>query len=133
MPRIYCVEGYIYNKEENKTFSSAHNGSENQVYFVKFWNRRHSKTFFFYFSEKTSLGISSESSAKQTIHTKCQDLFSLKNIKKYKKLSSAAVVIGALRVKGNECTFGVISLVKTKLYLPSEKGHYSKRKKLASK
>ena len=29
---------------------------------------------------------------------KCQDLFSLKNKKKYKKLTSAAVVIGALRV-----------------------------------
>ena len=33
------------------------------------------------------------------IHMKCQDLFSLKNKKKNKKkLSSAAVVIGALRV-----------------------------------
>ena len=29
---------------------------------------------------------------------KCQDLFSLKNKKKNKKLSSAAVVIGTLRV-----------------------------------
>ena len=53
----------------------------------------------FYFSEKTSLDISCESSAKQTIGMKCQDLFSLKNKKKIKiKLSSAAVVIGALRV-----------------------------------
>ena len=54
---------------------------------------------FFFFSEKTSLDISSESSAKQTIHMKCQDLFSLKNKKKKKKLSSVAVLIGALRVK----------------------------------
>ena len=29
---------------------------------------------------------------------KCQDLFSLKNKKKKEKLSSAAVVIGALRI-----------------------------------
>ena len=29
---------------------------------------------FFYFSEKTSLDISCELSAKQTIHMKCQDL-----------------------------------------------------------
>ena len=41
--------------------------------------------FFFYFSEKTSLDIPCESSAKQTIHMKCQDLFSLKNKKKKKK------------------------------------------------
>ena len=39
-------------------------------------------SFFFYFSEETSLDISCESSAQQTIHTKCQDLFSLKNKKK---------------------------------------------------
>ena len=66
-----------------------------------------SRLFFFYFPEKTSLDISCELSAKQTIHMKCQDLFSLKNkinksnksINK-KKLSSAAVVIGALRVNG---------------------------------
>ena len=35
--------------------------------------------FFFKFSKKTSLDISCESSAKQTIHMKYQDLFSLKN------------------------------------------------------
>ena len=36
----------------------------------------------------------------QTIHMKCQDLFSKKNKKKkYLKVSSAAVVIGTLRVK----------------------------------
>ena len=39
--------------------------------------------FLFYFQMKTSLDISSESSAKQTIYMKYQDLFSLKN-KKYK-------------------------------------------------
>ena len=40
---------------------------------------------FFVFSEKTSLDISCESSAKQTIHMKFQDLFSLKNREKKKK------------------------------------------------
>ena len=40
--------------------------------------------FFFYFSEKTSLDISCESSAWQMIHMKCQDLFSLKKKKKKK-------------------------------------------------
>ena len=66
----------------------------------KICSRRQSKIFFFYFSEKTSLDISCESSAKQTIHMKCQDMFPLKKkkIKKFKKLSSAAVVTGALRV-----------------------------------
>ena len=57
---------------------------------------------FYYFSEKTSLDISCESSAWQTICMKCQDLFSLKKKKKKKKkkkLLSAAVVIGVLRVK----------------------------------
>ena len=52
---------------------------------------------FFFFSVKTSLDFSCESSAQQTIHMKSQDLFSLKNKKKI-KMSSAAVVIGALRV-----------------------------------
>ena len=42
--------------------------------------------FFFYFQMKTSLDISCESSAWQTIHMKYQDLFSLKN----EKMSSAA-------------------------------------------
>ena len=41
--------------------------------------------FFYYFSEKTSLDISFESSAWQMIHMKCQDLFSLKNNKNKKK------------------------------------------------
>ena len=35
--------------------------------------------FIFNFSKKTSLDISCESSAKQTIHMKYQDLFCLKN------------------------------------------------------
>ena len=36
---------------------------------------------FFYFQMKTSLDISCESSAQQTIHMKYQDVFSLKNKK----------------------------------------------------
>ena len=57
---------------------------------------------FFLFSEKTSPNISCELSAKQTMHMKCQDLFSLKNTKKKKKkMLSAALVIGALMVKVN--------------------------------
>ena len=61
----------------------------------------HQAKFYFYFSEKTSLDISCELSAKQTIHMKCQDLFSLNdnNNNNNKKLSSAALVIGAFRVK----------------------------------
>ena len=59
----------------------------------KICSRRHS---IFFFREK-SLDISCESSAKQTIHMKCQYLFSLKN--KNKKMSSAAVVVCALRLK----------------------------------
>ena len=35
--------------------------------------------YFFNFSKETSLNISCESSAKQMIHMKYQDLFSLKN------------------------------------------------------
>ena len=49
-----------------------------------------------YFSEKLRLDISCELSARQTIHMKCQFLFSLK--KKF-KVSSAVVVINALRDK----------------------------------
>ena len=46
------------------------------------------------FSEKTSVDISCELSAK-TIHMKCQDMFSVANKKKkMSKLLSAAVVIG---------------------------------------
>ena len=50
----------------------------------------------FYFSQKTSVDISCESSVKQQIHMKCQDLFSMKKKKKkknrYLKVLSAAVV-----------------------------------------
>ena len=46
------------------------------------------------FSEKTSVDISCELSAKM-IHMKCQDMFSVANKrKKMSKLLSAAVVIG---------------------------------------
>ena len=48
----------------------------------KICSRRHLFLFFFNFSMITSLDISCESSAKQTIHMKYQDLFSLKNKKK---------------------------------------------------
>ena len=44
---------------------------------------------------------SCESSVGQRIHTKYQ-LFSLKNNEKYSRLSSAAVVIGALRINSSE-------------------------------
>ena len=37
--------------------------------------------YIFYFQKKTSLDISCESSAKQMIHMKSKDLFSLKNTK----------------------------------------------------
>ena len=46
-----------------------------------------------YSSEKIRLVISCELSARQTIHMKCQALFSLK--KKYFKVLSAAVAISA--------------------------------------
>ena len=62
------------------------------------WHLFYLFIYFFNFSKKTSLDISCESSAKQTIHMKYQDLFSLRNYKKYFKMSSAAVVTGALRV-----------------------------------
>ena len=49
-----------------------------------------------------------ESAANQTIHMKCQDLFSLKNKLKKSKTSSAVVVIGALRIKIDfKCLFEV--------------------------
>ena len=78
----------------------------------KICSRRRSKIFF-YFSEKTSLDISCESSAKQTIHIKYQDLFSLKSKKKKKKkkLSSAAVVIGTLRVKKDDKKGSLLQLL----------------------
>ena len=56
---------------------------------------------FFYLWKKIRLEVSSESSAEQRIHLKHEVLFSLKNNEKYVWISSAAVVIGALRVKDN--------------------------------
>ena len=54
----------------------------------------------FYFSEKTSLDISCESSAWQSIHMKCQDLFSLKKKEKEKiECRLLQILLGALRVK----------------------------------
>ena len=48
---------------------------------------------------KTNLDISCESSAKQTIHMKYQDLFSLKNIKiKILECHLLQILLGALRV-----------------------------------
>ena len=57
------------------------------------------KYFFFNFPKKTSLDISCVSSAKQTIHMKYQDLFSLKNWKKKNKCRLLQILLGALRVK----------------------------------
>ena len=54
--------------------------------------------FFFFFSEKTSLDISCELSAKQTVHMKCQDLFSLKNKKNFLECPLLQILLGALRV-----------------------------------
>ena len=59
-------------------------------------------TFFFYFIyfffyKKTSLDISCESSAKQMIHMKFQDLFSLKN-KKNSECRLLQILLGAFRV-----------------------------------
>ena len=55
---------------------------------------------FFDFQIRTSLDISCESSAKQTIHMKYQDLFSLKNKKKNKNFKMSSVTNFAWRVKG---------------------------------
>ena len=54
----------------------------------KICSRQH-PIFFYYFSEKTSLDNSCESSALQMIYMKCQDLFISEN--KKKKFLSAAV------------------------------------------
>ena len=51
----------------------------------------------YYLTEKIRHGISSELSARQTIHVKYQSLFSLKNIWKI-TMSSAAAVTSSLRV-----------------------------------
>ena len=54
---------------------------------------------FIFFFKKIRLDVSCESSAKQRIHMKYQALFFQKNNKKYSRLSSAAVLIGPLKVK----------------------------------
>ena len=72
----------------------------------KICSRRQIKLFFlYYFSEKISFYISCESLAKQTIHMKCKDLFSLKKWKKI-LMSSAAVVIGTFRVETRDNEHG---------------------------
>ena len=48
---------------------------------------------------KKSLGISCESSAKQMIHMKYQDLFSLKNKRNILECHLLQILLGALRVK----------------------------------
>ena len=62
---------------------------------------------------KTSLDISCELSAWQTIQMKCQDLFSLKNKKKKKKLrmSSAANFAWCFRVNKTESPLTVLLCV----------------------
>ena len=61
----------------------------------KICSRQHFKIFIlcFYFSEKTRLDISCESSAWQMIHMKCQDSFSSDNKKKNKKKKNIRIVI----------------------------------------
>ena len=61
-------------------------------------SRRQFFNFLFIYFTKTSLDISCESSAWQTIHMKCQDLFSLKNNKKNFECRLLQILLGALRV-----------------------------------
>ena len=93
----------------------------------KVCSRRHSKIFIFYFSEKTSLDISCELSAWQTIHMKCQDLFSSENNKKKSKLLSALVVIAALRVK-YLLPLQILRTERLVLLYPEKNGMYNKWK-----
>ena len=73
---------------------------------------------FFLISEKTGLGIyANRPLSKQTIHMKCQYLFSLKNISKNNNLECRLqILLGALRVKRvskdikiNQADIGLIS------------------------
>ena len=61
--------------------------------------------FYFNFSKKITLGDSCESSVGQTIHIKCQDIFSLGEKKKKKKKNIEGhllhFLLGTLRVKKN--------------------------------
>ena len=77
----------IQKRKAQHTFSEAIN---RQGYDIQF--------LLLSFSKKIRLGISCDSSARQTIHMKCEALFSLKKKKKKKIQKSAAVVIGALRI-----------------------------------
>ena len=54
--------------------------------------------YFHCFSEKIRLDVSSETSARQRIHTKNQALFSLKDTSKYLKCRLLQFLFGALRV-----------------------------------
>ena len=65
----------------------------------KTYSRWHLFLFFYFFKEK-SLDISCESSAKQMIHMKCQDLFSLKKKKKKKKIQNVVCCNCDWRFKG---------------------------------
>ena len=56
------------------------------------------KSNFIIFSEKIRLDVSSESSARQRIHTKNQALFSLKDKSKKLKCLLLQFLVGALRV-----------------------------------
>ena len=64
-------------------YRASHNCSRRHFYFI------------FYFSEKTSLGISCKLSAWQTIHMKCQDWIPWKKI----ECRLQQILLGALRVK----------------------------------
>ena len=57
--------------------------------------------FLIFFSEKTSLDISCESSAWLMIHMKCQDFFFLKNKKKI-ECRLLQILLGALRVNSTD-------------------------------
>ena len=61
-------------------------------------SRRHFKFLFLSFEEYDARKWRLDFSCEQRIHLKHQVLFSLKNNEKYLCMSSAAVVIGALRV-----------------------------------
>ena len=64
-------------------------------------SRQHLSIFFHCLSEKTRLGVSSESSARQSIHFKHQALFSSKDKSKKIKCHLLQFLFGDLRVKGS--------------------------------
>ena len=82
--------------------------------------------FFHCFSDKIRLDILCESSAWQRIHMKHQALVSsndksIKNI----KVSSAAILLGALRV--NEANTFQLKLSPQRKWLPNHRGVYQKK------